>query len=93
MDSHFGRLMAAVDELGPAALRLWCSRRPWRRDAEQCSLYDPASAWYDLPHADAGLARSIRHDALLSNVDMLPTLLELLDIAAPEGVQAGRSWG
>lgn len=95
MDTHFGRLMAAVDELGlrDTTLVVFTTDHGVAMPRAKCSLYDPGlgvATIFRMPMRE-GWRGGIRHDALLSNIDVLPTLLELLDIAAPEGVQ-GRSF-
>ncbi len=94
MDAHFGRLLAAVDDLHlrDQTLVVFTTDHGYAMPRAKCSLYDPGLAvalivrfpsrkgWH------GGLTRS----ELVSNVDYLPTLMDVVGLPTPTNVQ-GRS--
>jgi arylsulfatase A-like enzyme len=55
------------------------------------TLYDPGLETYLMLHCPGRWAGGSRYDELISNIDVLPTLLDACDIEVPERVQ-GRSF-
>ena len=95
MDRNVGRLKAAVDELGLAenTVLIFTTDHGVAMPRAKCSLYDPGlgvAFVLRLPSRD-GWHGGIRHSAMISNVDYVPTLLDLLGIPVPDAVQ-GRSF-
>lgn len=95
LDAQFGRLMAAVRELGleDDTLVIFTTDHGYAMPRAKCSLYDPGLAvafMLRLP-SRKGWHGGLVKDEMISNVDYLPTLLELLGIPIPGNVQ-GRSF-
>ena len=95
VDTQFGRLMAAVADLGldETTLVIFTTDHGYAMPRAKCSLYDPGIAvafilrWPARTGWHGGLVR----DEMISNIDYLPTLLDLLEIPIPGNVQ-GRSF-
>ncbi len=95
VDHQVGRLLAAVDELQLAhnTLVIFTTDHGVAMPRAKCSLYDPGlqtALLLRLP-SRPGWHGGVTHAPLLSNIDYLPTLLELLGIPIPSQVQ-GRSF-
>jgi len=95
LDTHFGRLMTAVQDLGlyENTLVIFTTDHGYAMPRAKCAIYDPGIAvafMLRLP-ARAGWHGGLVKDEMISNVDYLPTLLDLLRIPIPENVQ-GRSF-
>jgi arylsulfatase A-like enzyme len=94
VDIQFGRLMDAVYELGLAenTLVIFTTDHGVAMPRAKCSLYDPGisvALMMRLP-SRPGWHGGITHSSLVSNIDVVPTLLDLLGVPIPGGVQ-GRS--
>ena len=95
VDAQAGRLLAVLDDLGLAGntLVIFTTDHGIAMPRAKCSLYDPGigiALMLRLP-ARAGWHGGITHDALISNVDYLPSILDLLGLPIPANVQ-GRSF-
>ena len=94
-DTHFGRLMTAVRILGlePNTLVIFTTDHGVALPRAKCSLYDPGiqvALLLRLP-SRRGWHGGGLHSSLISNIDMLPSILDLLGTPIPETVQ-GRSF-
>jgi arylsulfatase A-like enzyme len=95
MDAQMGRILTALDEKGLAenTLVLFTTDHGYAMPRAKCSVYDPGLAvtlLLRLPNRK-GWHGGVVHNEMVSNVDVLPTLLELLGVPIPENVQ-GRSF-
>lgn len=94
MDTAFGELLAVLDDEGLAenTLVIFTADHGIPYPRAKCSLYDAGLSvalimrWGGGPW---GAGRVI--DALVSNIDVTPTLLDLLGVAGPDTIQ-GRSY-
>lgn len=95
VDAQVGRILTALRELGleRETLVIFTTDHGYAMPRAKCSLYDPGLAIALLMrHAGrAGWEGGIVHDDLLSNVDLLPTILDALGLPTPDNVQ-GRSF-
>ena len=95
VDTQFGRLMAAVADLGleETTLVIFTTDHGYAMPRAKCSLYDPgiAVAYMLRWPARTGWHGGLVRDEMISNIDYLPTLLDLLGIPIPHNVQ-GRSF-
>ena len=95
VDTQFGRLMAALADLGleETTLVIFTTDHGYAMPRAKCALYDPGIAvafmlrWPARPGCNGGAVR----DDMISNIDYLPTFLDLLGIPIPGNVQ-GRSF-
>lgn len=88
-DAQFGRLLAAVPTENTVVV--FTTDHGIAMPRAKCSLYDPGLriAWLlRAPGLPAGLVR----DDLVSQVDVLPTLLALLGLPTPPRVQGRSVW-
>jgi arylsulfatase A-like enzyme len=95
VDEQFGRLMAALRDLALEhnTLVVFTADHGVAMPRAKCSLYEPGvsvALLLRLP-ARPGWAGGLQLDPLVSNVDFLPTLCDLLGVPAPAGAQ-GRSF-
>lgn len=95
MDGHVGRVLEAVDTLGlrEETLVIFTTDHGVAMPRAKCSCYDPGieiATVLRFP-GRSGWHGGRKVDALISNVDLMPSLCELAGAALPEGVQ-GRSW-
>jgi len=95
VDTQFGRLMAAVADLGleDTTLVIFTTDHGYAMPRAKCALYDPgiAVAFMLRWPARTGWHGGAVRDEMISNIDYLPTLLDLLEIPIPRNVQ-GRSF-
>ncbi|MFG2675259.1 sulfatase [Streptomyces sp. NPDC048445] len=80
MDRGAGRILDAIDRLGLArnTVVVFTTDHGLALPRAKCSLYDPGTeVAFMLRYPARGWGGGRREDALLSNVDVLPTLLEL----------------
>jgi arylsulfatase A-like enzyme len=94
VDEQFGRLIAALRELGleQDTLVVFTTDHGVAMPRAKCSLYDPGISvafMLQLP-SRPGWHGGITHRAFVSNIDYVPTFLDLLGLPVPENVQ-GRS--
>ncbi len=92
MDQAVGRVMAALDDLGLAerTLVVFTTDHGAAMPRAKCTLYDPGIEVALLMRwPERGLAGGRVVDELVSNVDVVPTILQALELAA-DGVLHGR---
>jgi N-sulfoglucosamine sulfohydrolase len=89
MDEAAGRLLAALDRSGRQAVVVFTTDHGLAMPRAKCTLYDPGLEVALIMRWPGGPAGEVR-DEMVSNIDVLPTLLEAAGIAIPPGVQ-GRS--
>ena len=90
LDAAVGRLLAELDDSGLAENTLFIFAAdhgiPFPR--AKCSLYDPGLTVALLMRwPSGGLSTGAWYPQLVSNVDVLPTILDFLDISVPERIQ------
>lgn len=93
LDAAVGRLLAGLRERGldERTIVLFTTDHGLALPRAKCSLYDPGLETALILRApDRAIAGGRTLDTLVSNVDLLPTLLDLLGLPIPERVQ-GRS--
>jgi len=95
VDTQFGRLMQAVAELGleEDTLAVFTTDHGYAMPRAKCALYDPGIAvalLLRLPSRE-GWHGGLVKDEFVSNLDYLPTFLELAGVPVPGNVQ-GRSF-
>jgi arylsulfatase A-like enzyme len=93
MDSAAGRVLAALDEAGRAerALVVFTTDHGLAMPRAKCTLYDPGlEVALMMRWPDGGIDRVAVQVELVSNIDVLPTLLEAAAASPPDGIQ-GRS--
>ena len=93
MDSAVGRVLAALDNAGRAAnaLVVFTTDHGLAMPRAKCTLYDPGlEVALIVRWADGGIGSGVTSSELVSNIDVLPTLLEACGIPIPAHVQ-GRS--
>lgn len=94
LDAAVGRIWAAVQEmgLGQETWLIFTTDHGLAMPRAKCTLYDPGLQTALIMVAPAfGLTGGRIYDELISNVDMAPTILELLGLPVPATVQ-GRSF-
>jgi len=94
MDATVGRVMGALEKAGRAgnALVVFTTDHGLAMPRAKCTLYDPGLEVALIAHWPAGeIGRGAVHEQLISNIDVLPTLLEAAGGAVPDGIQ-GRSF-
>lgn len=93
MDEQMGRVLAAVRELGlePNTLVIFTTDHGIAMPRAKCSLYEPGlRTSFLLRHPREGWRGGIRRKEMISNIDLLPTVLDLAGVPVPENVR-GRS--
>jgi arylsulfatase A-like enzyme len=94
MDAAVGRVLAALDRAGRAerALVVFTTDHGLAMPRAKCTLYDPGlEVALILCWPAGGIDSGAAPSELISNVDILPTLLAACDVALPVGMQ-GRSF-
>jgi arylsulfatase A-like enzyme len=91
MDAAAGRALEALDRSGRAddAIVVFTTDHGLAMPRAKCTLYDPGIEVALMMRWPAGGLRGNRSE-MVSNIDVMPTLLEAAGVAIPEGVQ-GRS--
>ncbi len=94
VDRQFGRILAAVDQLGlrESTLVVFTADHGIAMPRAKCSLYDPGievPLLLRLP-SRPGWSGGRTLEPMVSNIDVLPTLLDLAGLEKPAGLQ-GRS--
>ena len=94
MDRQMGRVLDAIRELGieDNTLVIFTTDHGYAMPRAKCSLYDPGLAVltiFRLPMRE-GWHGGITRNEMISNIDYVPTILDLVGIPVPENVQ-GRS--
>lgn len=94
MDAQMGRILSALSELGleQSTLVVFTTDHGYAMPRAKCSLYDPgiATAFILCLPSRTGWHGGIVKEELVSNIDLLPTLLDVAGIQVPSNVQ-GRS--
>jgi N-sulfoglucosamine sulfohydrolase len=93
MDAAVGRVLAALDTAGRAerALVIFTTDHGLPMPRAKCTLYDPGLEVALLMRwPEGGLAGGTTRPELVSNIDILPAILEAAGVVVPDGVQ-GRS--
>lgn len=93
MDAAAGRVLAALHKAGRAerALVIFTTDHGLAMPRAKCTLYDPGLEVALLMRwPEGGIGGGTTRPDLVSNIDVLPALLEAAGVAVPEGVQ-GRS--
>src|SRR5438067_10405934 len=93
MDSAAGRVMAALERSGRAesTLVLFTTDHGLAMPRAKCTLYEPGlEVALIVRWTDGAMGRDVTSSELVSNIDVLPTLLEACGIPIPAHVQ-GRS--
>lgn len=89
MDEAAGHVLAAMDRSGREAIVVFTTDHGLAMPRAKCTLYDPGLEVALLMRRRGGTKGAVSED-LVSNIDILPTLLEAAGVDVPEGVQ-GRS--
>ena len=95
MDAAVGRILAVLDDLGLAQTTwvIFTADHGIAMPRAKGTLYDPGIEIALLMRwPERGLAGGGTIDALLSNVDMVPTMLEGLDLPIPAPLQGRSFW-
>jgi arylsulfatase A-like enzyme len=93
MDSAAGRVLAALDRTGRAerALVIFTTDHGLAMPRAKCTLYDPGlEVALLMQWPEGGFGGGALRPELVSNIDILPTVLEAAAVELPEGIQ-GRS--
>ena len=95
IDDQVGRVLKKLEELNLAekTLVIFTTDHGYAMPRAKCSLYDPGIAvafMLRLPAREGWYGGAVKTE-MISNIDYLPSILELLDIPIPEDVQ-GRSF-
>ena len=93
MDSAVGRVLAALDRAGRAerALVVFTTDHGLAMPRAKCTLYDSGlEIALIICWPNGGIGSGVVRSELVSNIDVLPTLLEVCGAAIPAGIQ-GRS--
>lgn len=93
MDEHMGRVLTATRELGleQNTLVIFITDHGIAMPRAKCSLYEPGlRTSFLLRYPRDGWSGGIRRKEMISNIDLLPTVLDLAGIPVPENVR-GRS--
>jgi N-sulfoglucosamine sulfohydrolase len=94
VDSAIGEVLSAVDGVGlrENTITIFYTDHGIPFPRAKCSLYDPGiRVCFIVQCRCCAQTSHARQEAMISNVDYLPTLLELLDISVPRGIH-GRSF-
>jgi N-sulfoglucosamine sulfohydrolase len=94
MDEHMGRVLTAVSELGldRNTLVIFATDHGIAMPRAKCSLYEPGlrTAFILRYPGRDGWHGGVRHKRMVTNIDCLPTILDLAGVPVPAAVQ-GRS--
>lgn len=93
MDAAAGRVLAALEKAGRSrrTLVIFTTDHGLAMPRAKCTLYDPGlEVALIVGWPGGGIGRGVARAELVSNIDVLPTLLEAVGAAPPAGIQ-GRS--
>jgi N-sulfoglucosamine sulfohydrolase len=93
MDESLGAVLAALDAAGHTddTVVVFLSDNGMSVPFAKATLYRDGT-WSPVLLRYPGMPPPAVHDEMVSSVDVMPTLLELLDVTPPPGMD-GRSWG
>jgi arylsulfatase A-like enzyme len=95
MDAHMGRVVASIRDLGleTSTLVIFTTDHGIGMPRAKCSVYEPGlQTAFILRYAGReGWQGGARHKVMISNVDYVPTILDLAGVRTPANVQ-GRSF-
>ncbi|MBN1400443.1 MAG: sulfatase-like hydrolase/transferase, partial [Anaerolineae bacterium] len=93
LDAHVGRILADLEALGLAerTLLIFTTDHGPALVRAKHTLYDAGLRTALIWRWPGQVAAGVRHDALLSNLDLLPTLLDLVKLSVSKGLD-GRSY-
>src|SRR5262249_26185804 len=94
LDSAVGRILTALDRAGRAerSLGVFTTDHGLAMPREKCTLYDPGlEIALIIFWPGGGIGSGVVRSELVSNIDVLPTLLEASGAGMPAGIQ-GRSF-
>ena len=86
MDEAAGRVLAALERSGREAIVVFTTDHGLAMPRAKCTLYDPGLEVALLMRWPGGPGGQVRDD-LVSNIDVLPTVLEVAGVPIPAGVQ------
>jgi N-sulfoglucosamine sulfohydrolase len=94
LDRHFGRLVAAIDELGHGAntLVVFTTDHGIANVRAKGTLYDRGTEIALMVRPPHGLRRGYAVDHLIQNIDFAPTLLEMAGAPLPAGLDGRSFW-
>lgn len=94
VDEQFGRIYSQLKELGllKNTVVAFTTDHGIAMPRSKCSLYDPGVNTALIMRApDMAWRKGAVHEELISNIDLMPSLLQLLGVEVPERIQ-GRSF-
>ncbi len=95
MDEGFGIIFQALhaNDLLDNTLLIFTADHGLAMPRAKCSLYDPGIEVALMMHwPDGGLHRGHRFSELISHVDVVPTILDILDLPQPEHLHGQSFW-
>jgi len=96
MDTAVGRILSALEGAGraPDALVVFTTDHGLAMPRAKCTLYDPGlEVAMIVRWPGGGIGRGATNSELVSNIDVLPTLLESCGIPIPAGIQGKSLFG
>lgn len=96
MDTAVGRALAALENAGRAAnaLVVFTTDHGLAMPRAKCTLYDPGlEVALIVRWPGGGIGRGVANSELVSNIDVLPTLLDACGIPIPAGIQGQSLFG
>ncbi|TFG73706.1 MAG: sulfatase [Anaerolineales bacterium] len=90
VDGHIGRVLNTIEAsaFSPNTLVIFTTDHGYAMPRAKCNLYDPGIAIaLIMRYPERGWTGGRRIPAMISNIDVLPTLLDMLQITPPESVQ------
>ncbi|HJN18299.1 MAG TPA: sulfatase [Armatimonadota bacterium] len=96
VDAAMGEILAAVDRLGirDNTVTIYTADHGMPFPRAKCSLYDPGiETPFIIRWPDGGWTGGRVQDELISNIDIVPTLLETLGIDGPDNIEGQSATG
>lgn len=93
MDQAVGRILSALKETGLAenTVVIFTTDHGFAFPRAKSTLYDPGIRTTLILRCPEGMVRNGRYTELISNIDLTPTLLEMVGVEVPDSIQ-GRSF-